>query len=115
MDVVPPAPHPEQLVLSDRMIQCNTMCRALLSLVLPIASAMLAPPLDARTRLARARAPQMCRPGLEMDENSPGATRLRPTPTALCPYDLAALYRRLGRLFTAAPGSLRVEAVEQVF
>ena len=86
---------------------------ALLSLLLPIASASLSAPADARPRSAPA--PQLCRPGPEVDENSPGAIRLRLTRTASCPYDLAALYRRIRRLFTAAPDSLRVETIEHLF
>lgn len=71
-------------------------------------------PASARPRRA-APAPAACRAGPPVDENPPGAAPLlRPTPTAVCVYDLTALYRRLMPLFTARPTNWSVEYVERL-
>jgi hypothetical protein len=63
-----------------------------------------------------APAPAACRAGPPVDENMPGATALlRPTATAVCAYDLAALFRRLTPLFTAPATVWSVEYVERLF
>lgn len=85
------------------------------ALLCVLAPGLCSEPASARQRRATP-APTACRAGPPVDENAPGATtRLRPTATAVCAYDLAALYRRLTPLFTAPPTLWSVEYVERLF
>jgi hypothetical protein len=86
-----------------------------LALLCLLALGLCSAPASARLRRA-APAPAACRAGPPVDENQPGATpRFRLTPTAVCAYDLAGLYRRLMPLFTAPPTAWSVDYVERLF
>jgi hypothetical protein len=66
-------------------------------------------------KAAPAPASTECRAGRPEPQDPISRGQLRPTPTALCPYDLRHLYGRIARLIASKRGSLRVEYIESLF